>query len=193
VSALAKEPTEGYFEYGTASGTYGRKTGLFALAAGEPLELVFGDLRPNTEHFYRLQYRRPGEATFHARPECRFHTQRAAGGTFTFAVQGDSHPERPQMSDPDLYARTLLDAAAGSPDFYICLGDDFSVDTLRTINADTVAERYTVQRPFLGLVAQAAPLFLVNGNHEQASLYNSSQSDIRHEVAVLAQNARNHY
>ena len=82
---------------------------------------------------------------------------------------------------------------SGKPDFYICMGDDFSVDTLRTLNADTVAERYTLQRPFLGLVAHSAPLFLVNGNHEQASLFNFNQSDIRHEVAVWAQNARNRY
>jgi hypothetical protein len=56
-----------------------------------------------------------------------------------------------------------------------------------------VAQRYTLQRPFLGLVAQSAPLFLVNGNHEQASLFNFNQSDARHDVAVWAQNARNLY
>ena len=139
---------------------------------------------PNTST--GCKYRKPGEAAFKARPECRFHTQRAAGSTFTFGVQGDSHPERPQMNDPELYARTLLNAASGHPDFYICMGDDFSVDTLRTINADTVAERYALQRPFLGLVAQSAPLFLVNGNHEQASLFNFNQSDVRHDVAVWA-------
>ena len=193
VSALAKEPMEGYFEYGTASGNYGRKTNLLAFPAGKPVESVFDNLQPNTEYFYRLQYRKPGEAAFNARPECRFHTQRAAGSTFTFGIQGDSHPERPQMNDPELYARTLLNAASGHPDFYICMGDDFSVDTLRTVNADTVAERYALQRPFLGLVAQSAPLFLVNGNHEQASLFNFNQTDVRHEVAVWAQNARNRY
>ena len=193
VSALAKEPLEGYFEYGAASGDYDRKTRLLAFPAGKPVEAVFDDLQPDNEYFYRLHYRRPGETAFAARPECRFHTQRAAGSTFTFGIQGDSHPERPQMNDPELYARTLLDAAAGHPDFYICLGDDFSVDTLRTINADTAARRYTLQRPFLGLVAQSAPLFLVNGNHEQASLFNYNQSDVRHEVAVWAQKARNLY
>ena len=193
VSALAKEPREGCFEYGTASGNYGRKTGLVTFPAGKPVELVFDNLRPNTEYFYRLQCRKPGEAAFDARPESRFHTQRAVGSTFSFGVQGDSHPERPQMSDPQLYARTLLNAAAGKPDFYICMGDDFSVDTLRVVNADTVGERYTLQRPFLGLVAQAAPLFLVNGNHEQASRFNFNQTDLRHEVAVWAQNARNRY
>jgi hypothetical protein len=193
VSALAKETMEGYFEYGMASGNYTRKTDLFAIPADKPVELVLDNLQPNTEYLYRLKCRQPGEAAFKARPECRFHTQRAAGGTFTFGIQGDSHPERPQMNDPELYARTLLDAVSGEPDLYICMGDDFSVDTLRTINADTVAQRYAIQRPFLGLVAQSAPLFLVNGNHEQASLWNFNQSDIRHEVGVWAQNARNRY
>ncbi len=193
VSALAKEPMEGLFEYGTASGNYGRKTSLLTLPAGKTVEMVFDNLQPNAEYFYRLQCRKPGDANFVARPECRFHTQRAAGSTFMFAIQGDSHPERPQMSDPDLYARTLLNAAAGKPDFHICMGDDFSVDTLPTVSADTVTERYTLQRPFLGLVAQSAPLFLLNGNHEQASLFNFNQADVRHEVAVLAQNARNRF
>ena len=193
VSALAKEPMEGHFEYGTASGSYDRKTNRVALPAGKPAEMVLDHLQPNTEYFYRLQWRQPGEAAFRARPESHFHTQRAAGSTFTFGVQGDSHPERPKMSDPALYARTLLNAAAGRPDFYICLGDDFSVDTLRTIDADTVAQRYALQRPFLGLVAQSAPLFLVNGNHEQASLFNFNQTGTPHDVAVWAQSARNRH
>ena len=193
ISALAKEPMEGYFEYGTAMGNHDGKTKLLTLPAGQPVELVLDGLQPNTEYRYRLQTRKPGATAFNARPEGRFHTQRAAGSTFTFGLQGDSHPERPQMNDPSLYARTLLHAASGKPDFYICLGDDFSVDTLRTINADTVAARYTLQRPFLGLVAQSAPLFLVNGNHEQASLFNFNQAGIVHDVAVWAQNARNHY
>ena len=192
-SVLAKEAMEGYLEYGTVSNDYGSKTIVNAFSAGKPVELVLDSLQPNTEYFYRLQYRKPGETAFKARPECHFHTQRAIGSTFTFGVQGDSHPERPQMSDPELYARTLLTAANGKPDLYICMGDDFSVDTLQTITADTVAQRYMLQRPFLGLVAQAASLVLVNGNHEQASLFNYKQTDVRHDVAVWAQNARNRY
>ncbi|MGD1085699.1 MAG: metallophosphoesterase family protein [Verrucomicrobiota bacterium] len=193
VSVLAGEPMEGYIEYGTASGHYGRKSDLRAFPTGKPVEWTFDGLQPDTEYYYRMQSRKPGETEFHARPECRFRTRRATGSTFTFGIQGDSHPERPQMSDPELYARTLLDAASGKPDFYICMGDDFSVDTLRTVSAETVAARYTLQRPFLGLVARSAPLFLLNGNHEQASLFNFNQTDIRHDVAVWAQNARNLY
>ena len=193
LSALAKEPMEVYFEYGTAPGTYNRRSALLALAAGAPVECVFDNLQPNTEYFYRAQFRKPGAAKFDARPECRFHTQRTAGSTFTFGVQGDTHPERPQMSHPSLYARTLLQAAAAKPDFHICMGDDFSVEKLREINADTLAQPYLLQRPFLGLIGQSAPIFLLNGNHEQASLANYNQGDIRHDVAVGVQNARNHF
>ncbi|MEI7771169.1 MAG: hypothetical protein WCI67_14345 [Chloroflexales bacterium] len=35
-----------------------------------------------------------------------------------------------------------------------------------------MAERYRAQRQWLGLVGASAPLFLVNGNHEQAALVN---------------------
>jgi hypothetical protein len=193
VSALSKEPMDAYFEYGTKSGEYTSKTKPVTLAAGMPVEAIFDSLQPDTQYFYRMQYRKPGDAAFIARPECRFHTQRAGSGRFTFAIQGDSHPERPQMSDPNLYARTLQNAAADKPDFYICMGDDFSVAPVRMVNADTVGARYTLQRPFLGIVAQSAPIFLLNGNHEQASLFNYNQNDERHDVAVLAQNARNRY
>ena len=193
VSALAAKRGEGYFEYGPGTGRYPSKTGVRTFPAGEPVETVFENLQPNTEYFYRLQYRQMGDAVFRAQPEWRFHTQRPPGSTFTFGIQGDSHPERPQMYDAELYARTLRHAATGKPDFYICMGDDFSVDTLRTITAATVTERYTLQRPFLGLVAQSAPLFLVTGNHEQASLFNYNQTDDRHDVAVWAQTARNRY
>ena len=193
VSALARDPMEGYFEYGPTPGRYSRRSGLVALPDGMPVEVTFDNLQPDTAYFYRLQWRKPGELAFHARPECRFHTQRAPGRTFTFGIQGDSHPERPQMSDPDLYARTLLSVASGKPDFYICMGDDFSVERLETINAETVSQAYTLQRPFLGLVAQSAPLFLLNGNHEQASLFNFNQTDVRRDVAVHTQNARNRY
>lgn len=193
VSALASEPHEGYFEVGTVSGKYDRRTSLLTFPAGKPVEALFDNLTPNTEYFYRLQSRKAGETAFTPRAECRFHTQRQAGNTFTFGIQGDSHPERPQMSDPDLYARTLLNAASGKPDFYICMGDDFSVAKLQTIDAEALKQPYTLQRPFLGLVAQSAPIFLLNGNHEQASLFNFNQTDIRHEVAVGVQNARNLY
>ena len=93
--------------------------------------------------------------------------------------------------DADLYKRTLLRAAADKPDFYILSGDDFSVDTLNpdTINAAQVRERYTLQRPYLNLIGRTSPLFLVNGNHEQAARYLLDGTP--NNVAVWAQNSRN--
>lgn len=191
VSALATEPMEAYFEVGTRPGNYTQTTERRQLLPRQPVELLLDGLQPDTAYYYRLRSRRQGENGFAARQECRFHTQRIPGSEFTFCIQGDSHPERPQMSEPNLYARTLQHAAAAQPDFYVCMGDDFSVERIRNANATTLAEPYLLQRPFLGLVGQSAPVYLINGNHEQASLFNYNQTDVRHEVAVGAQNARN--
>ncbi len=62
--------------------------------------------------------------------------------------------------------------AAEHPDFYLTIGDDFSVDTLPYVDAEAVEHIYYRQRLFLGLVASSAPLFLTNGNHEQAARCN---------------------
>ena len=193
ISALSKEALEGFVEYGTAPGKLPLKSPPLALPIGQPVEWHLEGLQPDTQYFYRLQVRKPGQAAYQVRRECQFHTQRAAGRSFTFGIQGDSHPERPQMSHPELYARTILHAASFKPDFYICMGDDFSVERLQTVNAETLTQPYLLQRPFLGLVGQSAPVFLLNGNHEQGSLFNYNQTDIRHEVAVGVQNARNHF
>jgi len=193
VSAVSQEAREGYFEYGLTSGNYSDKSKIIDLPRGQPVEVVLRDLKPDTQYFYRLNSRLKGGADYSHGEECRFHTQRSPGSHFRFAVQGDSHPERPQMHDPGLYARTLRNISMGNPDFLVCMGDDFSVAKLRTIDDETLKQPYTLQRPFLGLAARSAPLFLLNGNHEQASLFNFNQTDIRHEVAVGAQKARNLY
>ncbi|MCX5656357.1 MAG: metallophosphoesterase [Planctomycetota bacterium] len=190
VSVMAAEAREGYIEYGRAPGDYTGKTGLTKFAAAAT-EILLDGLDRDRPYFYRLQHRGPGEPVFTAGPEHRFHTQRSPGRTFVFEIQGDSHPERPQQFDHALYAQTLRAAAADRPDFYVALGDDFSVDTLRTVSAETVAQRYSLQRPFLALVAQSSPLFLVGGNHEQAAACNLDGTP--NNVAVWAQTARNKF
>ena len=194
VSVLSKNPMEGFFEIGTQPGQLKRKTALTTFPAGQPIEIIFDELKPNTEYFYRIQYRSIGTPSFSTRSECRFSTQRAPGNTFNFTIQGDSHPERMgKVTHPELYARTLLSAASVKPDFHICIGDDFSVEHIPTVSQASVAEAYRIQRPFLGLIGQTSPLFLLNGNHEQASLFNYNQTDARRDVAVFAQLARNQF
>ena len=178
--------------YGTAPGVYAQQTARVPLVAGRPAELLLDGLRPDADYFYRLDYRSGDGAVSASTDEARFHTARPPGSSFTFAIQGDSHPERTNTQfDADLYRRTLLAAAADQPDFYIAMGDDFSVDTLAaaTIDAAQVTGRYTLQRPYFGLIGRSAPVFLVNGNHEQGARYLLDGTP--DNVAVWAQNARN--
>ena len=180
--------------YGTSPGAYSQQTPAVSLLAATPLEISIDGLASNTRHYYRLNYRPTGSDISGPTEEYSFHTARPAGSTFTFSVQGDSHPERPNEFNADLYSRTLLTAAADQPDFHITLGDDFSVDTLNsaTVTAAQVTGRYTLQRPYLGLIGRSAPVFLVNGNHEQSAGY--LLDGTASNVAVWAQNARNtHY
>jgi hypothetical protein len=171
-----------YYEYGMASGNLTEQTSRQNTQAGVALETLLTGLKPDTRYYFRLHY------ADQVGPERSFMTQRSPGSSFTFGLQGDSHPERlGKQFDPVLYERTLRSAAADQPDFYLTIGDDFSVDTLKTVNADIVRSLYISQRQWLGLVG--APIFLVNGNHEQAALANLDGSP--DNVAVWAQNARN--
>lgn len=190
VNLLAEEAVEAFLEYGSESGKYNQKTMPITLVKNQPVETTLRGLKPNTRYVYRLQTRKR-DGSYEARPECEFHTQRLPGSEFVFCVQGDSHPERPNMSEPNLYARTLQHASSCRPDLYFCMGDDFSVSHVRRVDDITLAAPYLLQRPFLGLVAKSASLYLVNGNHEQASLFNYNQTDVRRQVAIGVQNARN--
>jgi hypothetical protein len=191
VSILSSIQYEGLIEYGSVSGKYTGKTATISATAGKPIEVVIDKLKADTLYFYRLSVRKPGETAFSPGQEYSFRTQRPPGSTFTFEIQGDSHPERRNQFDPSLYARTLRGAAGDHPDFYMTIGDDFSVDTLRQVNADTVGAVYLDQRHYLSLVGQSSPLFLVNGNHEQAAMCNLDGSP--NNVAVWAGNSRNKY
>jgi hypothetical protein len=191
VSVLSADDREGYLEYGPDGGHSASRTDLVKLPAGTPVDLLLNPLDRNVRYFYRLQHRKHGDSAFTASQEHSFHTQRLPGNTFLFEIQGDSHPERPHENDPALYAQTLRSAAADRPDFYMAIGDDFSVDTLRTISPEAVNQIYLNQRCFLGLVAHSSPLFLVNGNHEQAAACNLDGTP--NNVAVWAQNARNRF
>jgi hypothetical protein len=194
INVLSNEPLEAYFEYGTQSGVYDDRTATSMIQAELPLEDVIAYLQPNTQYYYRMCYRRSGTDEFAEGQEYAFHTQRLPGSTFTFGVQGDSHPERDKKAfDQELYDLTLRTALSDRLDFYIMMGDDFSVDTIKpdVINSDLVAERYLLQRHYLGGLSHSTALFLVNGNHEQAAGYLLDGTP--ENVAVWAQNARNMY
>ncbi len=194
VNVRADQALEIYVEFGAAPGAYVSRTEPVTASASAPTEFVLDGLAADAPAYYRVRHRPAGTAApFDAGDERAFHTQRAPGGPFTFCLQGDSHPERAGREfDEALYVRTLSTAAGDRPDLYLTSGDDFSIDTLQTVTADTVAGRYTLQLPWLAIVGSSAPLFLVNGNHEQAAGYLLDGTP--DNPAVWAQNARNlHY
>ena len=156
------------------------------LKSGTPSVLHIENLEVDSAYDYWLDCGTSGTS-----PEHTFHTQRRPGAPFQFFVQGDSHPERGHQHTPALYEQALKRIAQERPDFFIAIGDDFSVDTLREITPAAVDRIYSVQREYLGFVGAFGPLFLVNGNHEQASRCNLDET--ADNVAVWAQNTREKY
>jgi Calcineurin-like phosphoesterase len=195
VSLLAPGDLDVYVEYGEQPGKYAGKTAVAVVKSAKPTEINVDGLKPNAEYFYRVQQRKTGGGSYTAGPEYSFHTQRTPGATFSFGVQGDSHPERVNnMYNAELYQRTMQSVREAHPDFYIMLGDDFNVDGLYNsdnLNAQGMAGLYINQRHLLGMMASAVPLFHVNGNHEQASAH--SLDGTPNSPGVVAGIARNAY
>ena len=160
LSVFSTSDIEAYVEFGEKKGMYTRKTGTLRSNSGSPFEFELERLQPDTRYFYRLCSRRPGKDGFAVGEEYTFHTQRQPGSTFTFALQGDSHPERlGKMYSPELYVQTMRNVEKDRPDFYLTMGDDFSLDRLvnrETLQQSSVDRVYAHQRSFLGLVGRSA-------------------------------------
>ena len=175
VSIILEKDAEGFIEYSTESGKYENKTPVFKTANSEPLEINITQLKPNSQYFYRLKYKKAGEINYSSTSESWYATQKNNSTSFSFGIQGDSHPERVgKMFHPDLYRQTIKHVAEHKPDFYFMLGDDFNIDRLiasNTASRENLESVYKVQRSYLGNVGTNPPLFLVNGNHEQAAKY----------------------
>lgn len=184
---LAVHPKKSFEGMVVVNGVEGR---VQKFEVEKPVQVTLSGLEPNSAGRYALKYKLEGESSFQTGPAHSFQTQRKPGSSFRFVVQGDSHPERnPKMNVPALYERTLRFAEELKPDFFICMGDDFSVDNLRTLDANSVRGAYSKQVPYLGLIGRTAPLFLVNGNHEQASKANLNGT--KESIGVWTQTTRN--
>ncbi len=132
LNVLAPNDLETYVEYGVQPAAYTAKTGVAKSMAKTPVEIAIEPLKPNTRYYYRLRFREPGKGDYTAAAEYTFETQRPPGSSFIFDVQADSHPERVnRMFVAELYTRTMANVRKDRPDFYITLGDDFSIDQMR--------------------------------------------------------------
>ena len=163
LSILTYKNIKSTISYGAQKGSTVPATGVIRLNMGEPSEVLLSNLEPDTRYFYRLECREPGLGDFAPGAEGFFHTARSEGSTFTFTVQADSHLD--ENSSPEVYARTLANALAGTPDFHIALGDTFMTDKHRPKYQDAF-KQYLAQRYYFRLLCSSTPLFFALGNHD---------------------------
>jgi len=193
LSLLNSADTDAYIEYGKSAGNFSLHTGVNTLLKDQPLQIDIPKLEKDTQYYFRVCHRVSGQPDYSAGTDSTFHTQRAVGSTFSFAVQGDSHPERiNQMYNADLYLQTMNNVKTRNPDFYFALGDDFSFESIigtNQLSQEAVNKVYANQRGFLGVTG--SPLFLGNGNHEAGAKYLLDGTP--NNAAVLAGKARGQY
>jgi hypothetical protein len=195
LSLISSETIYAYIEYGYSKTSIDNKTEIVLIKANQPVEFDLSGLIPNSRIYYRVKYRSTSTKIFTAGGQGSFSTQKNLNSSFTFTVQGDTHPERAgKMFNSDLYKVTMANIAAQQPDFHILMGDDFSIDPLISKGQATqsnVEKIYKTHRDWLTIAASSVPLFLVNGNHEQAASY--LLDGTKTNPAVLAGNARLKY
>jgi Calcineurin-like phosphoesterase len=195
ISLLSNSKSSTYIEYGYAAANFLFKSEEVILESLTPSVIELKNLKPNSRVYYRIRNKLNGSSTFTLGEVNFFNTARIVGSNFSFAVLGDSHPERAgKMFNAELYNQTLSNISKQKPDFMIMLGDDFSIDPLierGQANKENVENVYATQRNWLTNLAKSIPLFLVNGNHEQAAAYLLDGTEFN--PAVLAGNARMKY
>lgn len=162
-SVMAWDDLEGVIDYGQSADKLDQRSKPFQLSAGQSQEILLGGLKPNAEAFYRLNYRRKGDATVMRDAVRRFHTQRAPGSSFTFTMQADSHLD--VSTDVRVYQQTLANMLADKPDFMIDLGDTTMVDKFGSFYTRSESQ-YKAQRFYMGRIAHSVPIFMVLGNHD---------------------------
>lgn len=144
-----------------------------SLQVAQVLTLTLGSLAADTAYRYRVLFTPTGASGATPGAAYRFQTARAAGSSFSFTIQADSHLD--ENSSYDQYLRTLDNVLADQPDFHIDLGDTFMAekhsDPLVALvqaapDAATVNRRYRYERANFGRMSHSVPLFLANGNHE---------------------------
>ncbi len=192
ISIISDIACEVYLEFGASKTSFGARTSIKSLISSEPIVFDLTGLRPGSLIYYRLRVRRSGVSQFTPGSTYSFSTAKGPGKPFSFTVQGDTHPERAgKMFNSELYTVTMNNISSQKPDFHILLGDDFSIDPLigkGQATKENIETVYRTHRNWLSIIGKTVPIFLVNGNHEQAAKYLLDGTSSN--PAVLAGNAR---
>jgi len=177
-----------YYEYGTSTGSYTAQTPQTTATAGVPKTVVITGLNPNTQYFYRMQYRASGGSAFTPRAEGSFWTKRALGSTFTVDITSDSHIDI-LLGNSATWTNTLNRVSADDPDFLFDLGDTVAMYDNVGIGDVAGAEAvYIDTLEFFNIVSDSVPVFLTPGNHEnQEGWHYYNGADSRNIIGVNAQ------
>ncbi|MBU6352630.1 MAG: metallophosphoesterase [Actinomycetales bacterium] len=193
LSVMANQKLNAYIDLGTSKTVFPLKTSVADIAPGIPTVFKATNLKASTTYYYRIRFKTSASSTYQFSKTFSFVTQRSSNSSFAFTVQGDTHPERKgKMFNEALYTVTLANILSQKPDFHIMLGDDFSIDPLigkGQANEVNVNNIYLTHRKWLEATMSSVPLYLVNGNHEQAAAY--LLDGTKTNPAVLAGKARN--
>lgn len=195
ISLMSNSAVNAYIDYGTNGKTFTNKSLTGTLVANTPAVFELKNLKPDQKYFYRVRFKEGSAKTFQISKIYSFQTARTTGKPFTFSLHGDTHPERNgKMFNSELYYVAMGNVAAQKNDFHILMGDDFSIDPLigkGQATKENVEKIYRTHRDWLGVIGSTTPIYLVNGNHEQAAQY--LLDGTTNNPAVLAGNARNKF
>jgi hypothetical protein len=174
-SILFDQNVQYYIEYGTISGSYSNATTVYNNALNVPDEIDLTNLSPNTQYYYRMQYKLVGAINYTMTPQYKFHTQRAPGENFTFTVEADEHLYG--YGDTNIYQVTLANEATENPDFMLSLGDIFGDDHTPTTTTSTDMDNlHKFYRQYLGQICHSIPFYVCLGNHEGENDYYLAQN-----------------
>jgi DNA repair exonuclease SbcCD nuclease subunit len=189
IHAEANKSLEVYYEYGTDSSHYSSQTETKTCPDSIPYVFVIDNLQPNTQYFYRMRYRETGTTDYIPRSHHSFHTQRASGSTFTFAIEADPHLDSNSIFES--FALTLQNILSANPDFLLDLGDTFFSEKLANKSQSEITKRHLLLRSYFDIACHSVPLFLILGNHEGES--GTSLNGTANNLAVMASNTRKLY
>ena len=195
VSLMSSSALTAYVDYGTSGKTFTNKSIISPLVSNTPVVFELKNLKSDQKYFYRIRYKDETAKTYAISKTYSFQTARSVGKSFAFSLHGDTHPERNgKMFNSELYYVAMGNVASQANDFHILMGDDFSIDPIigkGQATKENVEKIYRTHREWLGVIGPTTPVYLVNGNHEQAAQYLLDGSTTN--PAVLAGNARNKY
>lgn len=210
---IAMKPAEAadiYVEYGTAGGTYGRRTAVQNVAADESVFFSLNGLQANNEYQYRVRCKKPSEASFGTRKEHSFKTLKKENTSINFAIAADSHIfqgwikyacDNNQTYYPNQgfqnFLSTKNNILSKDFDFLLISGDNFNthgqassvscpghteygVGTVQSHSQAAARYEKTLSPEVWGSVATDMPFLYMLGNHEGETYFGNSLGSCQH-------------